>query len=112
MNDWIEIDEEYLYSAFAKEPYKGKIAHTRNGSNTYAWFVKDGSGFENGLNVPDTEGEADDCYVWFKRQVPREMVLNAFKEYFEDRIRVMKNDIEYYTGTMERLGIKTDEDEG
>lgn len=111
MNDWIEIDEAYLYFRNATAPYKGKVAHTRNGSNSYAWFVKDGSSFENGLGVPDEEGRADDCYVWFKRQVPREMVLSAFKEYFEDYIRAAKSDIEYYTGTMRNLGIET-EDEG
>ena len=111
MNDWIEIDDAYLYFMGSREPQKGKVAHTRNGSNRHAWFVRDGLSFENGLDVPDNEGEADSCYVWFKRQVPREMVLDAFKEYLEDCIRAAKSDIEYYTGTMRNLGIET-KDEG
>jgi len=103
MNDWITVDEAWLYLLNRKAPIKGVVVHSAHQSNCRGWFVPDDGTVNDGIDVRDEEGMADDGAVWYMREVPREMAICAFKEYFGVKLNEAKNNVGYYEEKLKEL---------
>ena len=103
MNDWMTMDEAWWYTLGRATPINGVIVHSANRSNYRAWFVPNDGTVNDGIDVRDEEGVADEGGVWFLREVPMEMALCAFKEYFEAELNKAKNDVRYCEERLKEL---------
>ena len=112
MNDWMMVDEAWMYALGRETPIKGAIVHSAHNSNDRAWFVADGDSINDGCDLPDEEGVADDGGVWYNHEASRETALCAFKEYFKDKLRIARNDVQYYKIRLKDLGYDTEKEVG
>ena len=103
MNDWITVDEAWLYLLNRKAPIKGVVVHSARQSNCRGWFVPDDGTVNDGIDVRDEEGMADGGAVWYMREVPPEMAIGAFKEYFKTELGRAKNNVQYYEERLKKL---------
>ncbi len=112
MNDWMKVDDAWYYTPGKMLPIIGKIVHTALKSNRRAWFVPDSQSISNGIDVPDEEGLADDGGVWYMREVPHNMVVSAFKDYYKHKVQLAENDVRYYKNRLKELEHDTEKEEG
>lgn len=112
MNDWMTVDEAWYYTPGEMLPIIGKIVHTARKTNMRAWFIPDNQPVNNGIDVSDEEGVADEGGVWYMREVPRNMVVSAFKDYYACKLRLAENDVRYYKSRLKNLENETENEEG
>ncbi len=103
MNDWMTTDNAWLYLLNRKTPITGTIVHSARQSNCRAWFIPDNANVYSGIDVQDEEGMADGGAVWYMREVPREMAICAFKEYFKVKLNEAKNNVGYCEERLKEL---------
>lgn len=108
MNDWMTVDEAWYYTPDEMLPISGKIVHTARNTNLRAWFIPDHQSVSNGIDVLDEEGVADEGGVWYMREVPHEMVVSAFKDYYRHKIQLAENDVQYYKNRLRELEYDTE----
>lgn len=112
MNDWMTVDEAWYYTPGEMRPIIGKIVHTARNSNMRAWFVPDNRSVNDGIDVSDSEGVADEGGVWYMREVPHEMVVSAFKDFYRHKIQLAESEVGYYKSRLKNLGYDNEREDG
>jgi len=87
MTDWMTVDEAWCYMHHCNKPVKGLIVHTARHTNNFAWFVPEGkTQITSGWTILDDEGIADECGVWYRKEVPMSVACAAMEKYWQNKL--------------------------